>query len=315
MPDYQYQEKPKSEYDFEDETEQSVKNTSFVEDIKFTAKRLATVLLVVFLGISMGIITKEAFHQEVDKAVKEKIAEQENRDYQIRQEEMEYQIEQEEPYYETVFETEEDEPEIQAESEIADNQTEDDGINSFYVIDSYVPKYQLAPEDFFVLHNGEVTYEVSEGKLLIPDDFYLSDVKYTYHDRDEYETSKGIKMGDSFSDFVEAYGDYKTDYIIVTTKDFPDKEGPMYIDWGITLKEFKKDFINTGKVDINDSELRIQVSYSVAGNGEKIIEHPNTNINIKVMHLDFVIENNSKIYRDTSLDPLYVKSVLSCCYD
>ena len=325
MPNYQFQEKPKTEYNFEEEPEQTIKGTSFAEDIKITAKRVATVLLVVFLGISMGIISKTAFQQEVDKAVNEKLAEQEERESQLRQEERERKID-EEPEYETELVIEDDEPEVQTETnddenevqeeqEIVATQTEDDGINSFYVMDSYVPENELAPEDFFVLHNGEVTYEVNDGKLLIPDDFYLSSVHYTDHDRDEYETSKGIKMGDSFSDFIKAYGDYKTSHIIVTTKNFPDKEGPMYINWGMTMKEFKKEFIDTRKVDINDPELRISVEYSVAGNGEKIIEHSNTNINIKVMYLDFIMESNSKIYRDTKPEPLYVKSAVSCCYD
>lgn len=68
---------------------------------------------------------------------------------------------------------------------------------------------------------------------------------------DIYSTTRGISIGDSWEAFVEAYGDTYA-YEITCDNKVLETEKP------ITVSEFQAAYIDTGRIDLNTSELEVQ---------------------------------------------------------
>ncbi|MBQ8067599.1 MAG: hypothetical protein IJ201_04535 [Solobacterium sp.] len=94
-----------------------------------------------------------------------------------------------------------------------------------------------------------------------------------YSERDHYETSRGIKYGSTWEEFVEAYGDET----IYSASSHPYKEDG-YIDWdaegqyfnGIyTVRQFDEQFVKTGQID--PSTDGIDLEFDAETDGFKIM--------------------------------------------
>ena len=76
--------------------------------------------------------------------------------------------------------------------------------------------------------------------------------KYTFtFSFDVYTTSRGISVGDSWSKFVNAYGDT---YAYEITCD----DVKLETDRPLTISEFQKMYVDTGKIDPNVTEIEIE---------------------------------------------------------
>ena len=88
-----------------------------------------------------------------------------------------------------------------------------------------------------------------------------------------YETSRGIRTGDSWKDFVEAYGD-ETIYSVYTYR----YKGDGYVDWDYdrpyfdgtyTVRQFDEKFVQTGVIDpVQDG---IDLEFCVETDGIKLM--------------------------------------------
>ena len=87
--------------------------------------------------------------------------------------------------------------------------------------------------------------------------------EYVYSSRSSYKmTSRGIKVGDSWNDFMNAYGDIHADSIYVHRVGEDgyvsySNEDSLYIGESILLNEFQKQYIDTGKVDPDRDEITV----------------------------------------------------------
>ncbi|MBQ9153255.1 MAG: hypothetical protein IJ130_05540 [Solobacterium sp.] len=92
-----------------------------------------------------------------------------------------------------------------------------------------------------------------------------------YGDEDGKETSRGISAGDSWQDFVEAYGDCHYDYLYWQEKTVGSDGVTHYSDSqyapdGLTVREFDERFVQTGEVDIAKHEIGVNFSVEYVGN-------------------------------------------------
>ena len=138
----------------------------------------------------------------------------------------------------------------------------------FCILDNEMKEGYLSPKDFVFLKDGESQYTISSRNEFIinkSEDFrFLSS-----YDRDHsrYSTDKGMKLGDDWEKFLELYGDYKTDFVTYETED-----GKTMVRNGLTVREFKEKYIDTGKVDLTDPSLEMYFMFSLHSDGEHIIE-------------------------------------------
>ena len=140
--------------------------------------------------------------------------------------------------------------------------------DTFCIVDNEVREGYLFPEDFVLLKDGETQYTISskdEFKINKDEDFRF--VSSYDSDRSSYSTQRGIQVGDDWKEFLDAYGDYRPDYINCRNAD-----GENLIRKNITVREFKEDYIDTGKVDLTDPSLEMFFVFSLHSDGEHIIE-------------------------------------------
>ncbi len=80
-------------------------------------------------------------------------------------------------------------------------------------------------------------------------------ISYDYNT--DIETTKGITATSTWDEFVEAYGEYKADYI---TYNKPYSDGVEsdygYLYW-TTVNEFDENYVKTGKVDLENYDITI----------------------------------------------------------
>ena len=129
-------------------------------------------------------------------------------------------------------------------------------------VDQYLPieEYVLKDQD-----TGEYTQNIRSP--------FLKN-EYSYGSHSSYKmTSRGIKVGDTWDDFVKAYGDVHADTIYVHRvgedgyTSYEDEDS-LYISDPMLLNEFQKNYIDTGLVDPEKDE--ITVVFRVHTDGIKI---------------------------------------------
>ena len=132
--------------------------------------------------------------------------------------------------------------------------------------------------------------------------------RYSVYDVNSgYETSRGIRIGDSWDSFVEAYGDMTMDYAYTTryredgSIDW-DYDSP-YFRGTYTVREFDEKFVKTGEIDpVKDG---IEVDFRVETDGMKIFysndEQNNYYHSYTNSHLSY--PNTRDIYLDFTFAP------------
>jgi len=135
--------------------------------------------------------------------------------------------------------------------------------STLFLEDRSVDGY-LSVEDYVFYQDGEAMQNV---RSLSFDDDYIS----RYSDED-ITTSRGIKYGNSWEDFVKAYGDVRCEYIWYrhVTKDgnknyafeetqFPDTDG-------MKIADFDRQYIQSGEIDLNENNITVVFSVDYGGN-------------------------------------------------
>ena len=82
------------------------------------------------------------------------------------------------------------------------------------------------------------------------------------------KTSKGIAIGNTWDEFVNAYGDYIADDIVVQSSE---KNETMVEVRNITINDFDREYIKTGKVILDGEHGNLSVRFSFAVNNGEII--------------------------------------------
>ena len=118
----------------------------------------------------------------------------------------------------------------------------------------------LSPSEF-VLIDTETKEPVQ--KLSTKD--FQSQYTFTYGIK-EYETSRGIKPGDSWYTFSDAYADTIAQEIRCERKNGSEKEVLTYQD--MTIREFQTEVIDKGLIDPDNTE--IDVSFRIGTDGKKL---------------------------------------------
>ena len=130
--------------------------------------------------------------------------------------------------------------------------------------DTAAPEGYLPLEEYLYLDEDGNTH----GSLMNP--FYEGDWFY-YGEGDQYTTTKGITVGDSWNDFVEAYGEYRAYSISVLPEEsIPWDEQPddyydtHYFDY-MSIAEFDREYIQSGKVDLSENTIYVEFVVYVHG--------------------------------------------------
>jgi hypothetical protein len=130
--------------------------------------------------------------------------------------------------------------------------------------DTAAPEGYLPLEEYLYLNeNGD-----PEGSLMNP--FYEGGWVY-YGEEEVYTTTKGITVGSTWDDFVEAYGQYTAYSIsVVPEEDIPYDERPdsyydeHYFDF-MKVEDFDREYIKTGKVDLSTNTVYVEFTVYVYG--------------------------------------------------
>ncbi|MBO7703473.1 MAG: hypothetical protein J6S26_03420 [Solobacterium sp.] len=124
----------------------------------------------------------------------------------------------------------------------------------------------LPAEDFMLVESetGEPVQKLNSFSFNREYSFYSS--------HGHLETTKGLKPGDSWEEFVEKYGDYYMDTAYAYHLDengFPDFEkGSVYVYDEMTVSEYNRQYVETGAVDPATDE--IDITFSVYTDGRKL---------------------------------------------
>ncbi len=135
--------------------------------------------------------------------------------------------------------------------------------STLFLEDRQVDGY-LTIEDYVFYQNGEAMQNVRTTNF---NDDYISKYSGT-----GITTSRGITYGDSWEDFVEAYGDVHCEYIWYRhvepngerSYDFEETQFPDTS--GMTIAEFDKRYIQTGEIDLNENSISVVFRAEYGGN-------------------------------------------------
>ena len=126
---------------------------------------------------------------------------------------------------------------------------------SLFVKNRSVPDHYLPVDDYFLV-NTETGEKPSLKNLTF-------DTQYAYQTTN-LETTFGLKPGDSFEKVIELYGDYYCDSITISVdKD----EEPIYdyIEGPLLIKDFYRDYIQSGTFDLNNTNIDIHFLLYISG--------------------------------------------------
>lgn len=125
-------------------------------------------------------------------------------------------------------------------------------------LDGYLPV-----EEYVLYQDGEAMENV---RSLSYEGAYTG----AYYD-EGITTSRGVKIGDSWETFVEAYGDVRCEYIwyqpvsskddiyTLDTAEYPDA------DW-MTIADFDREYVQSGKIDPGQNRINVIFSADYGGN-------------------------------------------------
>ena len=117
------------------------------------------------------------------------------------------------------------------------------------------PAEGYLPVQEFMLVDGETGKEVQHVK-----DLQFRDAHAFYGDDSGLITSRGLKTGDSWETFVEAYGDETASSVYITPTDENgdyDYSNSTYITDEMTVKEFDDAYVKTGRVNPRNDEISV----------------------------------------------------------
>lgn len=88
---------------------------------------------------------------------------------------------------------------------------------------------------------------------------------------DDLETSRGIRAGDSWKDFAEAYGDCHYEYIywqqkMIGSDGLTHWSDYSYAEDGLTVRQFDERYVQTGEIDLTENEIGVCFSVEYVGN-------------------------------------------------
>ena len=91
----------------------------------------------------------------------------------------------------------------------------------------------------------------------------------------EYQTSKGIMAGDSWEDFLKAYGNYYADSISAGDGDYGAEHDENYYDThfiyrNMTPNEYDKNYLQAGLVDLSEEDSYIDIYFRIYVKGSRI---------------------------------------------
>ena len=133
-----------------------------------------------------------------------------------------------------------------------------------YIDVNYAPDGYLAPVDYVL-----IDVESGEPNQDITSIFYEDEYSFmsSYNDQD-LMTSKGLKTGDSWEDFVEKYGEY-TAYSIYTThvdSEYDDySQEDYYSLYDIKVKDYDEQYIKSGIVSLDENYISVSFEFNVKG--------------------------------------------------
>lgn len=131
----------------------------------------------------------------------------------------------------------------------------------------------------FLEHTEKEGYLPLEEYVLYRDGKPEHNVRALHHESqstwygygEDLETSRGIRAGDSWQDFVEAYGDCHYEYIN-WRQVYTDSDGlthwsdSKFAQDGLTVRQFDERYVQTGQVDLSRNEIGVVFSVEYVGN-------------------------------------------------
>ena len=141
------------------------------------------------------------------------------------------------------------------------------GTNTFADVSIFRPDY-LSFEDYqlFDLESGK---QKTNTRSIFYDG--ERDYSYYYDDIPELKTSKGFKVGDTFEEFVELYGDYYAKAFSAYESDYSgerDEEyySSHYVYSSMKVKDYYEKYIVSGDLDPSKNDIMISFEMYIRGN-------------------------------------------------
>ncbi len=130
----------------------------------------------------------------------------------------------------------------------------------------YAPEHYLSVKDCALRYVDDIDKLVNDPRVPWSYDMYASD-----YDKD-YQSSKGITVGDSFDTFVSVYGDYMADSLSVyennkDTSEVSEEWYRQHYHYDELVKDFYQNtLLNSDQIDLSDAVISVDFRVTVQGN-------------------------------------------------